>query len=83
VINSGNSSLERLEQILQMEYEVLLDGEFQKLGELLCEKLHLIENLGSENLDPTLLRRCWRLNRDLMRCLPQQPAEKKVYRRSR
>ena len=73
--------LQRLETILRMEYEVLLEGDFQKLGELLCEKLHIVENLGSHQLDPKLLKRCWRLNRDLMSSLPQPAAEKTTYRR--
>ena len=81
-MSSRISPLERLETILETEYKVLLDGDFQKLGELLCEKLHLVENLGPGNLDPKLLKRCWRLNEDLKNSLPQVNEEKAAtYRR--
>lgn len=79
-MSSDLNSLERLEVLLKEEFEVLARGDFQRLGELLCEKLHLVENLGPEGLEPKLARRCWRLNRQLKSCLGVKD-EKATYRR--
>lgn len=80
-MSSNLSSLERLEALLTEEFEVLASGDFQRLGELLCEKLHLVENLPPEGLDPDLARRCWRMNRQLLGCLGIKDEKRSTYRR--
>ena len=72
---SSNQRLERLEQILREEFQVLTQGDFSRLGELLCEKLHLVESLGQEEMEPRLLKRCRRLNRELLSAFGPQPGK--------
>lgn len=78
---SSSEKLLRLEAILKLEFEVLALGQFKKLGELLCEKLHLLESLGPNNLDRELLKRCSRLNKELCSSLSPYHQAKKAYPR--
>lgn len=74
---SYESALVRLEQLLLREFEMFTQGDFQGLGEILCEKLSLVENLNPDDLDQVLLLRCRRLNRELLDGLGGPP--KKSY----
>ena len=62
----SSSKLSRLEQLLQTEFRLLVEGDHTALGKLLFEKLRLVESLEGEELDDSLLRRCQRMNRDLI-----------------
>lgn len=61
-----SSKLSQLERLLQTEFRLLVEGDDKALGQLLFEKLRLVESLQGEELDESLLRRCQRMNRDLI-----------------
>lgn len=83
---SSEASWERLEQLLLRERELLIQGSAEELDGLLFEKFHLIRALQSasgpnlQEKDSEGLRRCHRLNRQLLDLFQTRP-ENKTYSR--
>lgn len=72
--------LRRLERLIREEFDLLLSGNFKRLGEVLCEKTALVQGLQGLDLDPQRLRRCRRLNRELLQGLAS-PVSRSLYQR--
>lgn len=69
---SGAGQLAALEALLLKEQRFLWEGDYAALDGLLFEKHRLLSTLPGLQLDPVLLRRCHRLNRDILDVLGPQ-----------